>query len=204
MYVGYPGGPERMLTANHCGLGKDWRTPQNDLLVGTLGSPSLCFKDTASLSTTGTDPYMGYVYTGPWDSTQAVDVVGSEFPFVGQNVCVSDSWSGEHVVRVESVGNYIASICAPWATGPGFYTVDDQQDGSAGDGDSGGPVYVASGSGVSAVGMINAGDVNNAQPCEGRAASWRKCSSRVFHIDIKSVLSDIDDLSCRVTKLYLQ
>ena len=105
---------------------------------------------------------------------------------------MSGSHSGEHMTRVDSTFRYTAG-CNPWAVGPGFWTTDQQGDGSVGDGDSGGPVYrYVSGSTVRGAGMIRGGDtLNNGAPCEGRVAPGRYCASRAFHLHLHEVVSGL-------------
>ena len=181
---------EGMLTAAHCQYDWDYYTPDGDRYVGTLTNPALCTYDAGTLKG---ESYGASIFVGSWDSSQGEAVSGWEYPAVGLNVFVSGSWSGEHTVRVESTGQYVDGACSPWATGPGFWTVDEQGDGSAGDGDSGGPVARdSSASSVKGLGIISWGDEGTEADCEGRTETGRKCYSRSFHINLGSILSALD------------
>lgn len=183
-------GTEGMLTAAHCKYGWDYYTPEGDLEVGTVSNPFLCTYDAGTLIG---GSYSPRIYVGPWeDSSQSKSVVGWEYPAVNQYVFLSGSSSGEHIVKVESTGQYVDGDCDPWATGPGFWTVDEEGDGSAGTGDSGGPVFrYDSPTTVKGLGIISAGDVgDNEADCEGR--SGRICASRVFHMNLGSILGELD------------
>ncbi len=183
-------GTEGLLTAAHCGYGESYYTPDGDQYVGTVSNPISCIYDAGTLIGRNYDPR---VYAGSWSSGRSLGVIGSVVPTVGQYVYMSGSWSGEHMTRVVSTFEY-TSGCYPWAVGPGFWTEDQQGDGSVGDGDSGGPVYrYVSGSTVRGAGIIRGGDTINYQaPCEGRTASWRSCASRAFHMHLPAVLSGLN------------
>ena len=182
-------GTEGLLTALHCGYGNSYYTPEGDRYVGTVSSPAVCTLDAATLI--GQD-YSPRVYAGSWNSSHSLGVVGLVVPAVGQFVYMSGSHSGEHMTRVDSIFRYTAG-CSPWAVGPGFWTTDQQGDGSVGDGDSGGPVYrYVTGSTVRGAGMIRGGDtVNHSAPCEGRVAPGRSCASRAFHLHLHTVVSGL-------------
>ena len=184
---------EGMLTAEHCGIYNwEWFTPEGDLSVGNKTNPLSCSHDAATLIG---ESYSPRIYVGPWeDSEQSKGVTGFAYPMVDQYVFVSGASSGEHIVKVESVNEYVDGECEIYATGPGFWTVDELGDGSAGFGDSGGPVFrYNSPTKVTGIGLIIWGDLeDNEADCEGRQVSGRRCASRVFHTNLGTILSHFD------------
>ena len=182
-------GTEGLLTALHCGYGDDWRTPNGNRLVGTISTPAVCTLDTGTI--VGQD-YSPRIYKGSWNGSNWASVKGQHVPAVGEIVNVNGSHSGQHAVRVESTFRYTGG-CSPWAVGPGFWTVDQQGDGSVGDGDSGAGVFRHVTGGVRGVGITLGGDtINHGATCEGRQASWRFCSSRAFHMHLHAVLNGLN------------
>ncbi len=178
-----------MLTAAHCHYGRDYNTPEGDLYVGTVSNPSSCTNDASTLLG---ETYSPRVYGGDWEGSSSVSVAGWEYPTVGQYLYVSGGLSGEHRGRVESTFQYIDGACDPYSTGPGFWTEDQEGDGSAGEGDSGGPVirYINS-STVKGVGLISAGDTDEEADCEGYDGG-RECHSRVWHSNLGSAINALD------------
>lgn len=179
---------ENIITARHCGpAGWDWNTPIGDRFVGDIGSGRANI-DAALLS--GAD-YSPHIYVGPWDSSTSRTVVGSGNPPDESFVFASGSWSGASVLRVKSVNQY--AVVNGVRVGPGFWTRDEELDGSVGQGDSGGPTAsgVGTGNDVKARGMIDAIDTSTQRPCLGRTDGDRICAFRAFHVNISAILNGL-------------
>ena len=106
---------------------------------------------------------------------------------VRSRLVVSGAWSGAWVVLVDEINVFSDGV------GTGFWTEDEEDDGSVGQGDSGGPVVEpgSSGTRVVALGMIDQGTVS--ATCEG-VAGGRQCFSWAFHVDIDEILDELDYL----------
>lgn len=181
-------GTEAMITARHCGTNWEWRTPENDQYIGHTGSgdPSI---DTTVL--TGAD-YAPHIYAGGVTNAVGRSVVGAANPADESYVFVSGSHSGASTVRVKEVGQYI--IVNGSTIGPGFWTKDEELDGSVGNGDSGGPVAAASSGAftdVVARGMIDAIDLNTKTTCVAMN-NGRNCGYRAFHVNIQAILNQMN------------
>ena len=177
-----------MLTAAHCEVedGWEWFTPEGDLSVGSHSSTTSCTRGGGVL--TG-ETYEGRVYRGSWQSGSSANVTSAADAVVDEYVFVSGGMSGQHMVIVDAINKYenLGPFCGT-LVGPGFHTIDEQGDGSVGEGDSGGPVYKYVGAyDVRPKGIILAGLPNYTATCEGKQG--RTCSSRGFHGNINSNLS---------------
>ncbi len=195
-------GSEGMLTAAHCEFedGVEWQTPDGDLVIGRHGNTTSCSTGGAVLNPTDDgQTYDGRVYRGSWQSGSSANVLSHITAMVNDRVFVSGGLSGEHLVRVYRINDYVwvGSFCGT-RVGPGFHTIDDQSDGSVGEGDSGGPVYQYLGArDVRPAGIIQAGDaLNHSAPCEGyQGNGWkgdRKCAYQSFHSNIGAILNALD------------
>jgi hypothetical protein len=182
-----PNGMEAMTTARHCGTDMDWASPLSDAFVGHTGAGQ-CGIDTALL--TGAN-YGPHIFVGPWDSSTGRTVVGYGNPADESYVFVSGSWQGASTVRVKSVGQYVDIYGC--RVGPGFWTRDEELDGSVGTGDSGGPVAGATSGPITdtiARGEIELIDANTVTACVGRQST--ACGYRAFHINISAILNQLD------------
>ena len=190
-----PGGEEVMIFPRHCGAG-NWYTPSSDRFLGETSGATSAATDSKMLRLANYGPAM---WTGPWGNTGTGRFVsGARNPADESFVLISGSQSGGHVVKVRQVGQYIDMPVGNGLTvrvGPGFWTVDQEGDGSAGNGDSGGPVATSNSSGyMIARGMMDTVDLRQEAPCEGRRAINRRCSARSFSVNIRAVL-DAHDLT---------
>ena len=192
---------EGMLTAAHCEFENalEWQTPDGDLVIGYHGSTTSCSSGGGVLEPTDEQEYEGRVYRGSWQSGSSANVISADAAMVDELVFVSGGLSGQHMVRVVYIDDYqyVGTFCGG-EVGPGFHTVDEQGDGSVGQGDSGGPVYKYVGAyDVRPLGIIQGGDhVNHSAPCEGyQGGGWtpsRTCAYHSFHANIINILNVLD------------
>lgn len=179
-----------MITARHCGDGGwDWFTPIGDRLVGTAGNGQSDIDATVLLGSN----YRPSIYVGAWDRDPGITrtVIGAANPSDESYVFSSGSFSGAHTLRVKSVGQYIN--ISGVVIGPGFWTRDEENDGSVGQGDSGGAT-AGPGSVITEVrarGMIDAIDTATEAACEGRD-DGRRCAYRAFHVNIGAILDQMN------------
>ncbi|WP_146228119.1 S1 family peptidase [Micromonospora sp. S4605] len=181
-----------MLTASHCGaLNSNWATIWS---LRTYGKMTARRQDIDSAVLTG-QSYSGYVYTGNAAAgSAALPVSGSRAPAVGKSVCVSGSFSGYKCnVRITHIG---LTIYIPWAVNNVFRTEDQDEQGSVGHGDSGGPVIQLTDNGTKAgaIGLISAieGSIGAKRPCLGITEAdipGRECSWIAYHVNMTSILS---------------
>lgn len=182
-------GVEAMITARHCGTDWDWFTPNNDQFVGHTANGSASLDATVL---TGAN-YGPQIYAGGVDNSVGRWIVGANNPADESYVFASGSWSGAHTLRVKDVGAY-ANVDGT-VVGPGFWTKDEELDGSVGQGDSGGPTAGASSGSYTDVigrGMIDAIDPNTQKPCLGVQSSGRQCAYRAFHVNIQAILNGLN------------
>jgi hypothetical protein len=170
-------GNEVMITARHCGRDLDWRSPLSDQLVGHSGATGDIGTDSVMLSGAN---YYPRIFVGAWnDATPPTRTIsGAANPADESYVFVSGSWSGAAVVRVTMVNQYV-NVDGD-TRGPAFWTVDEEHDGSVGQGDSGGPT---AGGGTTAL------DRDHEVACQGKTFSGRICSWRALSINIVAILN---------------
>lgn len=191
-----------MLTAAHCEFkdGVEWQTPDGDLVIGRHGSTSVCSTGGGVLNPTDDgQTYDGRVYRGTWQSSSSANVISHDSAMIDEYVFASGAMSGQHIVKVYHINDYmyVGTYCGA-KVGPGFHTLDEQADGSVGQGDSGGPVYKYVGAyDVRPLGIIQAGDhANHSAPCEGYQGSFwggtRRCAYHSFHANIGHILNVLD------------
>jgi hypothetical protein len=167
-----------MITAGHCGNdGNAANIPGQASPTGTFFSRSAC-RDTALIDYR--NALQTRVYTGPFDSSSSVEVLGATPDFVGNLVVTSGASSGEHLnVRVEAidvftgVGGIACTPVGPLTRASGATSTTCV----VAPGDSGGPVYAYVGTNVVARGTITAGNVGSAT-CPGTVPSG---GSTVFY-----------------------
>jgi hypothetical protein len=179
-----------MLTAGHCIAYKElgtqvFKIEGNDLKLGTTYSFS-GGNDAVSLApVNGTADDGAFIYTGSTSLTtskgQALATVkGADAVQVGDVVSQSGAWSGERT------GIKISDTEAEWTLETndgleydafGAYGATSNKAEAAGQGDSGGPVFINVKGGVSAVGLVSAGTTAHLVPCVGIIYKDRKCSS---------------------------
>ena len=189
---------EGMLTAAHCEFENavEWQTPDGNLVIGYHGNTTSCSSGGGVLEPTEGQTYEGRVYRGSWQSGSSANVISHASAMVDEYVFVSGGMSGQHMVKVIDINDfqYVGTYCGG-PVGPGFHTIDEQADGSVGEGDSGGPVYKYVGANdVRPLGIIQAGDhANHEAPCEGyQGSSWggdRDCAYHSFHANISHILN---------------
>src|SRR4051812_17466956 len=152
-----------MLTASHCGgVGTTFSNgPRSNGTFSVMGNSvySNASTDVAAIGVSGASNYINVgsalsptqLYVGSWAS-----------PIVGQYLCQSGSYTGEVCgLRVVDTGQSVCRswflwICTSWQ-GPLADVINSAGSGSyaAGHGDSGGPVYLRSGSSGIAVGLVH-------------------------------------------------
>ncbi len=190
-------GSEGMLTAAHCEHedGWDWNTPDGDIEIGYHSSTSSCSTGGGVLIG---ETYEDRVYRGNWESGSNAHVLSThEDAVLDEYVFVSGGSSGQHMVKVDEIDHYewVGNYCGT-TVGPGFSTTDEQDDGSVGEGDSGGPVYKYIGANdVKPKGIIQAGYPSTEEDCEGwqgPSDDPRVCTSRSFHSNIGAILDRLD------------
>jgi hypothetical protein len=159
----YNGAPA-MLTASHCGgVGTTfWNGPTSAGGWNVMGNVnySNTNTDVASIGVTSTTNYIN-VGSDPQSPTQLY--VGSwASPIVGEYLCQSGSYTGERCgLRVVDTGQYVCLstvlwICTSWQ-GPlaDAVSIYGPASPAAGHGDSGGPVYLRSGTTGIAKGLVH-------------------------------------------------
>ncbi len=180
---------EGIVTAGHCGASSAWETVTGATDVGDSGSLDGASPTTDSMVITGGD-YAPVMHSGAYNVSPAVPrfIDGVHEPAVNDYVVVSGAFSGAWAVRVNEVNVNVNSI-GVGIVGPGFWTVDDNGYGSAGEGDSGGPVAdpAATPNHEDAAGMIQGGDPTYNTTCKGYDGG-RDCSSVVFHVHFQDIL----------------
>ena len=158
----YNGAPA-MLTAAHCGgVGTTFSNgPRNNNTFNVMGNSvySNAGTDVGAIGVTGASRYINVgsalsptqLYVGSWSS-----------PIVGQYLCQSGSYTGETcgLRVVDTAQNVCRSWFLWWCTswqGPLADVINSAGSGSyaAGHGDSGGPVYLRSGTSGSAKGLVH-------------------------------------------------
>ena len=178
-------GTRGMLSAHHCGdakTGTAWHysktnsPPATHLgdYQGSLASGSV-FSDTGLWTGGNLSKFIPAVYTGDFnDASTGAWVRGGSYPVIGTQVCYSGARSGN--VCNNNVTVTGATFC--YAGHPCYagLTVTQQASfiESAGQGDSGGPVYQSVAGGVHAAGVIS-GIIGGSTTCTGEAGG-RLCS----------------------------
>ncbi|MBX9395079.1 S1 family peptidase [Streptomyces sp. TRM72054] len=182
-------GTEGILSAQHCGTNKEWRTPQGDRLVGTSDSGSSSLD---AMVLTGAS-YGAAIYIGDYASTSGAYVGAAANPSVNSYVFASGSWSGASVLRVTHTNQYVTNEDGV-AVGPGFWALNEEGDATVGQGDSGGPVAGTHSdpNRVTARGLISMIALGSYQgSCTGLTSDGRLCSTRSFHVNIGSIASGL-------------
>jgi hypothetical protein len=184
-----------LLTAAHCAnFGVNYYDPGLGGYVGqTAGNTTCCFtSDTTPVTQSHTrsyNEYGPYIYVGSYSSPSYTHVGGQTSNPVNAQRCFSGSWSGEVcgsviVSGLEYYNDFGYKGLGVWTEQPNHVT------GAAGQGDSGGPMYLFNSSGdVVAAGEIYGTD-SATYTCTG-IQQGRLCSWRIFAIDVGSALSSI-------------
>ncbi len=160
-FAAYYNGPA-MLTAAHCGpVGATWYNgPHTDGTWSTVGAMnySNASTDVASIAVSSTTNTIN-VGSDPQSPSQ-LSINGWASPVVGQYLCQSGSYTGERCgLLVVDTGQYTASL-GPLADVVSIYGSASP---AAGHGDSGGPVYLRTGSTGVAEGLVHGQLTPNAQ-----------------------------------------
>jgi len=170
-----------MVTANHCGTGISWKTPAG-AAVGTSGSGN---SGVDAMIITGQN-YAGTIYTGTYTAATSKPVYAVYDPQVGDTVCVSGAYSGSFCgAKVQYANYYIGGV------GPGFTAWDPNYLALAGPGDSGGPRYQTTGSGVLVTGIIRGGIQEDTANCRG-ASGRLICFWKIFAIYPNSIMAALN------------
>ncbi|MFF4365453.1 S1 family peptidase [Streptomyces sp. NPDC001594] len=184
-------GKRQLLTAGHCGpVGSPWFNGDGDFLGNAVARHPEA--DALVIDADSSDRVWHGAVTETLDGIddRARPVTGARTPEVGQYLCTSGAVSGTHCgLRVTRTG-VVLSIAGTDVPGQ----IEAEQVGhiaSAGNGDSGGPVYSATTATgpVLAHGMITAYDGRQTTPCSGApTGNGRTCSWRVYFTDLTAVL----------------
>jgi hypothetical protein len=165
------GGPA-MLTASHCGgVGTSfWNGPTSANGWNFMGSMNYSNTNT-DVASVGVGSYSLYINVGSNPVAASQLYVGSwASPVVGEYLCQSGSFTGERCgLRVVDTNQYVCLSyflwwCTSWQ-GPlaDAVSIYGSTSPAAGHGDSGGPVYLRSGSGGIAKGLVHGQLTPNAQ-----------------------------------------
>jgi hypothetical protein len=192
-----------MLSAGHCGSNGNAAVDGGGDPLGTVVSkdPS---DDLLLLSPNGGRTVGPHVYTGPWNAgiPNNMTVVGTASNFVGDWVCTSGSYTGEHcglhVVALNVLRNVNGFLVPMVQVAAGAGVV------AAGHGDSGGPVFgltcpcVPVGpfllfTRVRARGTISWGESGTQTSCPAGSPSGG-CYSTIDYVDIARALSAYSSL----------
>jgi hypothetical protein len=123
-----------------------------------------------------------FIWTGAWNSSVYEEIKGDAYPFVGQELCYSGSYSGIKCGNIVKDTTYDYTFEGYPTTISGFRTEQSNSDPAVGNGDSGGPGYqlVGSPSGAKrlAVGIISGMPNGAGTSCQGVPGSetGRRCS----------------------------
>ena len=182
----------RMLTAAHCGANGNLARIGNATQPATTITADVNPRDTQMLNPPQGRTYQGRIYTGPWNSSTSLKVIGSAVDYVGNWICTSGSFSGEHCnARVYAVNTSVLGIF------PLTYAAKVPGIPAAGNcivapGDSGGPVFHHGlywqwgwpfiGLGAVGRGTITAGVLDT--PCISLGV-WRPGSYRVWYAPLR-------------------
>lgn len=182
------GGVDKMVTARHCGVGFNWSSPAGSYL-GTTSGGNLGTDSTLLNYTVSPGASTARIYTGSWTSTTSLPVIGTRVAAVGDDLCAQGAWTGQRCNNQITGTNAYITVSGQ-TYGPGFWAKNPGGNAQAGEGDSGGPgVHPLTGPDrLRVVGMIDAIDGNFSVPCQGFIGT-RACSTRVFYINVGSVLS---------------
>jgi hypothetical protein len=177
-----------MVTAEHCGVDKDWRTPIGHAAIGRSHA-GVGHMDIMLVSGTA---YSGVTYTGTYNNNIADPVVGTSEAVLGQQACPSGGYSGRDCrTTIGAVGVYI--VLNGRTVGPAYRTDHNEGVASVGEGDSGGPVFSwATGSSVYAQGIVSAISTNHLGACQGFAPAGRRCATRAYHMNLRRALIEVD------------
>ena len=189
--VNMPNGGRGAITAAHCVSNDDfWMAGISDRVYG-ISVDEDWQTDARVLVGPTYDPA---IYTGAWDSTEGTGkaVSGWRNPRDGEWVCHGGALSGEVcndvlVYRTEQYWEYDDDI-----VGPGFDTLKQSRNASAGNGDSGGPTYLprnAAGEDKAVIlGMISNMDPGYEDWCQGVPTdNSRRCSLMVGSINVGAI-----------------
>jgi hypothetical protein len=147
------------------------------------------------------------IYLGPASLTSAsgqslTNVVGASSVTVGDSIYQSGAFSGTRgPAKVDSVTeSWIAKTTDGISyTVFGAYAATSNKSEFAGEGDSGGPVYVPAKGGVSAIGIVSAAPDTDTAPCVGIMLSGRKCFYSLYFPLMTGTSTSIEsDLNVRV------
>lgn len=132
------------------------------------------------------DEYAPRIYLGTWDSASSEPVIGQAYASRLETVCLGGAITGATCSNtVQDINRYTTTDYG--YVGPGDWTTGPSGTEGAGKGDSGGPYYVDSGGQVTALGLIDAGDLGTTVPCTGYPGTWvvnRICFNRMFNMEI--------------------
>lgn len=172
-----------ITTAHHCGANQEWHTPEGQKL--SLGNSNGGISGIDSMTISG-KTYGARVFTGAYNSDTSISVNGWVLTSNNAYVCYSGSWSGavcDNYIRSQNVYINLDGT----TVGPGFWTENASRAG-AGEGDSGGPALAGStGSGLNAIGQIDAINLGSVTTCQGRGEG-RQCARWVYSINMAAVL----------------
>ncbi len=195
--VEFSGGAQRLVTARHCGVSSDFRSPENiytsfpvtrrfvgSSLGGNVSTDSMLLAPSASSG------YFYRIFTGDWTVATSRLVVGAHPIVLDDVICAEGGFSGQQCTNRIADAN-ATQVVDGVARGPGFIAVSDSGNGQAGQGDSGGPSVklVSGGTSLKVAGMISA-SAGGASPvtCNGFTA-YRLCFAEIFYVKLGAILN---------------
>ncbi|MEI2277438.1 S1 family peptidase [Paenarthrobacter ilicis] len=177
-----------MLTAGHCGInGSSWNDASSHF-YGTMSRNLTSYNYQASFDyavinkPAGDILDLGFNFSGTTASTNSRYQSGGYItPYLGLTLCSSGSFSGENcnltvnslnqsVIYVNESGIEATYDALTGVHSNGTYAV-------WGRGDSGGPVYVANGTGGATIAGLISGGYGTSKPCKERDTVERACRS---------------------------
>lgn len=190
---------EAMMFAAHCGpVGSQWSVYDGGPHYYIWGAVAArdTYHDGAIIDSGWSQPYS---WTAAWNSDVYTPINGSAYPYVGQEICYSGSFSGL------KCGNIVQQVDVGYELGgdltdiKGFRTQHSNGEPAVGNGDSGGPGYqiVSSANGLkrNAVGIISAIPRESGSSCQGvpgnSAPGGRKCSSTAYATSVSSIAASL-------------
>lgn len=186
-------GNQGTMFAAHCALlGSEWSAWDEGPYYYPWGNVTANdYAHDGSIIHSGTS--YGFIWTSTWDSDVYAQIKGDAYPYVGQELCYSGSYSGL------KCGNIVQDTTEDYQFPGyptriyGFRTEQSNSEPAAGNGDSGGPGYqlVNTPSGVKrlAVGIISAMAGDAGTNCQGvpGAENGRRCSPTIYATSVPSI-----------------
>jgi hypothetical protein len=190
---------EAMMFAAHCGpVDSQWSVYDGGPYYYTWGAVTNrdIYHDGAIIDSGWSQPYS---WTAAWNSDVFTPISGSAYPYVGQEICYSGSYSGLKCGNIVQQVNVAYNLGGDLTNVTGFRTQQSNGEPAVGNGDSGGPGYqlvsTADGLKRNAVGIISAIPGGSGTTCQGvpgdSAPGGRKCSSTAYATSVSSIAASL-------------